>query len=181
VTHDLSLFTLVSTLPRPPQPRRPPARPPGQYGESDVRIVSLPTGAVRRRTPLDARYFGEGLARVGGRLLQLTWQGPTGFAYSAADLAPAGSFSTPLRDGWGAAADGKLLVLSDGSSALTWVDPARGFAKVKSVQVKAGNRPVPYLNEVGRLGANGRGRGWGSHGWGDWGWWRAAGPCFLLL
>lgn len=59
-----------------------------------------------------------------------------------------GSFSTPLKDGWGITAAGKLLVLSDGSDKLTWVDPAKGFATVRSVTVKDGDRPVPYLNEV---------------------------------
>lgn len=120
----------------------------GQYGDSDVRIVSLPTGALRRRTPLADRWFGEGLAKIGSQLMQLTWQGPTGFTYSAADLAPTGSFTTPLRDGWGAAVDGNLLVLSDGSNVLTWVDPARGYVRVKSVAVKAGGRPVANLNEL---------------------------------
>jgi glutamine cyclotransferase len=142
---------------RPATPPPPPG-PPGQYGDSDVRIVSLPTGALRRRTPLADRWFGEGLAKIGSQLMQLTWQGPTGFTYSAADLAPTGSFTTPLRDGWGAAVDGNLLVLSDGSNVLTWVDPARGYARVKSVAVKAGGRPVANLNEA-RVGGPGPGAG----------------------
>jgi len=44
--------------------------------------------------------------------------------------------------------DGELLVLSDGSDVLTWVDPAAGFSKVRSVEVKMGDRPVTNLNEV---------------------------------
>ena len=66
------------------------------------------------------------------------------------DLSRQGSFRTPLRDGWGAANDGPYVVLSDGSSTLTWADPARGWARVKSVPVRWGSRAVRNLNEVGR-------------------------------
>lgn len=205
----------------------------GMYGESEIRIVDLPTGAVRARRRLGSQWFGEGLVKVNDTLHQLTWRGPTGFSWSAQvgleqkclyavcvwgwrgageceqhgagatgfswsaqvsksgkaarvlllkgaemsgisrvaamslctcvlsahsrrgahsqppqTLAPAGSFRTPLRDGWGAALDGRLVVLSDGSSTLTWVDPARGWAKVKSLPVMVGSRPVTNLNEV---------------------------------
>jgi glutamine cyclotransferase len=79
----------------------------------------------------------------------VTWRGPDGFIYRTSDLARVGAFKTPLKDGWGLAADGKLLVASDGSSALTWLDPGAGFKAVKSVAVRAGDRPVEQLNEVG--------------------------------
>lgn len=62
-----------------------------------------------------------------------------------------GTFQTPLQDGWGITTRGKLLVLSDGSSRLTWVDPAQGFKAVKSVVVKDGTRSIGYLNEVGMV------------------------------
>lgn len=61
-----------------------------------------------------------------------------------------GTFTTPLRDGWGATNDGRLIVLSDGSANLTWVDPSNGFKRVKSLTVKDGGRPVRNLNEVGQ-------------------------------
>lgn len=119
-----------------------------------MRAVDLVTGAVRARRRLGPNYFGEGLARLNGTLHQLTWQGPTGFSWAAdaATLAPRGSFRTPLKDGWGAAADGQLVVLSDGSDVLTWVDPANGWRRVKSVQVRAGNRAVSNLNELEVIG-----------------------------
>jgi glutamine cyclotransferase len=63
-----------------------------------------------------------------------------------------GTFKTPLQDGWGITADDQLLVLSDGSNRLTWVDPKQNFKAVKTVQVMDGNKPVNYLNEVGGRG-----------------------------
>lgn len=50
----------------------------GQYGQSDVRHVRLKDGRVLARTPVDGKYFAEGLASVGDTLLQLTWQTNTG-------------------------------------------------------------------------------------------------------
>ena len=139
------------------------------YGESDVRVSHLDTGRVEARSEMDAKWFGEGLARVGGSLYQITWRGPHGFIYSTRDLKLTGTFQTPLRDGWGAAADGALLVLSDGGSKLTWVDPADGFKAVRSVEVTAEGRPVHMLNEV-CLKKGGRcGTGCGSGAGADWG------------
>jgi glutamine cyclotransferase len=60
-----------------------------------------------------------------------------------------GEFKTPLRDGWGITVDDEgLMVLSDGSDTLTWVDPEDGFKRVRSLEVRDGTRRVPLLNEV---------------------------------
>lgn len=120
----------------------------GMYGDSDVRLVHVDSGRVERRTPMASKWFGEGLVKVGDRLYQITWQGPNGFVYSTQDLKQVGTFRTPLKDGWGATSDGRLIVLSDGSADLTWVDPADGFKRVRTVTVRDGERPVRYLNEL---------------------------------
>lgn len=59
-----------------------------------------------------------------------------------------GTFRTPLSDGWGITTVGNQMVLSDGSSKLTWVDPTQGFKAVKTVTVKDGTRSIADLNEV---------------------------------
>lgn len=68
-----------------------------------------------------------------------------------------GTFRTPLSDGWGITTQGKLMVLSDGSSQLTWVDPAQNFKTVRRVTVTDRSRNIGYLNEVRAVGAGGRG------------------------
>lgn len=59
-----------------------------------------------------------------------------------------GTFRTPLSDGWGITTIGSQMVLSDGSSKLTFVDPLQNFKAVKTVTVKDGSRSIGYLNEV---------------------------------
>ncbi|KAF8068414.1 hypothetical protein HT031_002103 [Scenedesmus sp. PABB004] len=124
----------------------------GMYGHSNMRLVDVDTGAVLKQTGMGDQWFGEGATRLGNRLYQITWQTNTGFIYSVPDLKQLGTFSTPLRDGWGITTDDKLLVLSDGSDTLTWVDPAKGFAAVKRVVVNDGTRTVEYLNELEMIG-----------------------------
>ncbi|MCB9544163.1 MAG: glutaminyl-peptide cyclotransferase [Myxococcales bacterium] len=118
----------------------------GLRGESTVRIVRLETGAVLRRHDLAARYFGEGLARVDDRLVQLTWQSGEGFVYDRATLAPIGGFAY-AGEGWGLAFDGARLVMSDGTARLRFLDPD-SYAEIGDVTVRDAGRPVERLNEL---------------------------------
>ena len=102
------------------------------------------------------------------RLYQLTWQTPKGYSYNVDNFDDTRSFVTPLQDGWGAATDGKSLILSDGSSRLTWVEPT-SLARERTVEVKDGKRVVRNLNEVrgaASLHSGPSGIEWHTAGWG---------------
>lgn len=118
----------------------------GLRGESTVRIVRLETGAILRRHDLAARYFGEGLARVDDRLVQLTWQSGEGFVYDRATLAPIDRFAY-AGEGWGLAFDGARLVMSDGTARLRFLHPD-SYAEIGEVTVRDAGRPVDRLNEL---------------------------------
>ncbi|MCB9529932.1 MAG: glutaminyl-peptide cyclotransferase [Myxococcales bacterium] len=128
----------------------------GLRGQSTVRIEHLETGEVLQRHALDARYFGEGLAAVDDRLVQVTWQSGAGFVYGRADLAPRGGFAY-AGEGWGLAYDGARLILSDGTARLRFLD-AVGYGELGSVMVHDGATAVTRLNELelidGELFAN---------------------------
>jgi hypothetical protein len=51
-----------------------------------VRKVELASGRVLHSTPMDSRWFGEGMTRLGDRLYQITWLTNTGFIYSVPGL-----------------------------------------------------------------------------------------------
>ena len=94
----------------------------GLYGQSSVRRVELITGDVKQRLDVKEQYFAEGLAYHQGRLVQLTWKSRTGFVYDASPFGADGLFRQtfePIREfrynteGWGLAAAGGLLWLSD--------------------------------------------------------------------
>lgn len=101
----------------------------GLYSASSLREVAL-NGEVRRHLPVPD-VFGEGVAVVGERIFQLTWQNCVGYIYNRADFQRVGQFSMPYDirreaclEGWGLTYDGTRLILSDGSDQLFFVDPA---------------------------------------------------------
>ena len=118
----------------------------GQYGQSLVREVDLVTGNVLKLTPLDQRYFGEGITIWEDRLIQLTWRSRQGFVYSLPDLEVVAEFTYPT-EGWGLTHNEEHLILSDGTATLYFLDP-QTFKTVKSVQVKDGEHPIERLNEL---------------------------------
>jgi glutamine cyclotransferase len=128
----------------------------GLEGRSEVREVDRATGRVRRRMALPGTLFGEGIAVIGRRLFQLTWRQGRGYVYDADSLAPVDSFSY-TGEGWGLAADGRRLYLSDGSSRVRVIDPD-GFRVERTFQVREADRAVWMLNELewvqGELWAN---------------------------
>lgn len=118
----------------------------GRYAHSELRRVDLATGQVLARHTLGGDRFGEGLAVLGGRLYQLTWESQVAYVYDAATLAPLDSFSY-AGQGWGLATDGTVLWMSDGSDSLRLLDPAT-FATTRVVKVRLGGRPVVRINEL---------------------------------
>ena len=87
----------------------------GLYGRSSIRLVDLETGRVERSAALERAYFGEGIAILGDRLFQLTWQNGVGFIYDVDSFERIGSFEYD-GEGWGLTHDGSNLIMSDGSS-----------------------------------------------------------------
>eukprot|EP00882_Tetradesmus_deserticola_P009255 GHRQ01009765.1.p1 GENE.GHRQ01009765.1~~GHRQ01009765.1.p1 ORF type:complete len:308 (+),score=81.53 GHRQ01009765.1:87-1010(+) len=124
----------------------------GMYGQSSMRLVSASDGKVLAKAPMTSQWFGEGTTRLGDKLYQITWLSGAGFIYSVPDLKQVGTFSTPLKDGWGLTTDGSLLVASDGSEQLYWLDPHNNFKIVKQMRVLDGTKPVVALNELEFIG-----------------------------
>lgn len=122
----------------------------GQYGTSDVRQVDIATGQVLRIHALGDEHFGEGLARVGDRLIQLTWKAGLAFVYDAATLAPLDTLAYE-GEGWGLCHDGQSLFMSNGSGTLQRRDPGT-FELVEQVRVTRNGFSVRNLNELECVG-----------------------------
>ena len=118
----------------------------GRYGRSQLLQVAPDTGDVLRSTDLDADLFGEGLAHVDDRLIQLTWKAGRALVYDLATLTVVDELAYE-GEGWGLCHDGDRLVMSDGSSRLTFRDPAT-FDVTGTVEVTNGGAPVSALNEL---------------------------------
>lgn len=122
----------------------------GGYGASTLREVDLETGRVLRERRLGEGLFGEGLALVRDRLVQLTWREGVGFVYDARTLRTVGSFAYE-GEGWGLASDGERVVMSDGTATVRFLDPAT-FEESSRIQVAGPEGPVAGLNELELVG-----------------------------
>ena len=128
----------------------------GQRGISDLRIVDLKSGQVVKNVPLPDQVFGEGIAILGDKIYQLSWQEQRGFIYKKGTLERIGEF-TYAGEGWGLTTDGKVLYQSDGTRAIRIVDPANLTEKGR-IEVYDNVGAVEYINELeyidGELWAN---------------------------
>ncbi len=117
----------------------------GQVGESNVREVNPETGEVLRQIDVPD-VFGEGLALVDGRLIEITWRDEIAFVYDLETFSSVGSF-TYTGEGWGLCYDGEKIVMSDGSANLFFRDPET-FELIGQVPVTLNGAPVTNLNEL---------------------------------
>ncbi len=118
----------------------------GRYGQSVLRRVDVETGEVEMEVELDRQYFGEGLALVDDRLIQLTWHEGKAFVYDRETFSLLREFSYDGQ-GWGLTYDGNRLIMTDGSHNLQFRDP-QTFALRNVVPVYMQGRPVQRLNEL---------------------------------
>ncbi|PAX08308.1 glutamine cyclotransferase [Sphingomonas lenta] len=118
----------------------------GRPGESEVRRVRLADGRVLARAPIPPDQFGEGLASYRNELISLTWQHGIAHRWNARTLKRVGESRYP-GEGWGLAAAGGELALSDGTPTLRFFDP-RTFAERRRVTVTLRGRPLRDLNEL---------------------------------
>lgn len=118
----------------------------GHYGRSRLRRVDAESGEVELERRLPDELFGEGLARVDDRLVQLTWKEGRALLWDLAGLEPLGELAYE-GEGWGLCFDGVDLVQSDGSDHLIFRDAA-SLAPLRTLGVTLAGRPLYRLNEL---------------------------------
>ena len=124
----------------------------GQYGGlSSVRRLSSDTGAIEVGLKLPDQLFGEGLARVGNKLIQLTWKKQVALEYDVEPLRHTGEVFRYRGEGWGLCFDGKVLWMSDGSSELR-IRRADNFAAIGKRRVTYAGKALDRLNELECVG-----------------------------
>jgi glutamine cyclotransferase len=129
---------------------------PNQNGQTLVAEVDLKTGEIKRKTGLDANYFGEGISVFGDELFQLTWKNGKCVVYDKNTFAVLRELKY-TGEGWGLCHDDKNLIMSDGSERIYFRDP-KTFEISKTIEVYTEQGPVNYLNELeyidGKIYAN---------------------------
>jgi len=110
--------------------------------------VDPTTGKITTKAALDSsQYFGEGIAFLNGKVFQLTYKNKTGFIYDVKTFRKTGQFTYANAEGWGMTTDGKSLIMSDGTSSLTYLDPETQ-KPVKTLAVTENGYAKENLNEL---------------------------------
>lgn len=117
----------------------------GLYSHSTLRLIELETGDILKLHSLPDQFFGEGTTIFDNRIIQLTWKSNKGFVYDKHSFELLEEFSYPT-EGWGITHNGSLLIMSDGTATLHFLDPET-FEKVGQVEVYD-NSAVTELNEL---------------------------------
>lgn len=118
----------------------------GLRGESTIRLVDPASGEPRTVAALDETLFGEGATVVGERVWQLTWTSGVALQYRIDDLTEVQRVIYE-GEGWGLCAADDRLVMSDGSSRLTFRDPD-SFEVTGSIEVTRAGLPLDRINEL---------------------------------
>jgi len=117
-----------------------------ENGLATLSRLELETGAVLQRCELPNDLYGEGVTVFGDAIYQLTWQSHVGLVYDKASFAFRRAWSYPT-EGWGLTHDGTRLIMSDGTSALHFLDPET-LAETGRIDAYDQNGPVIKLNEL---------------------------------
>ncbi|MHA6722126.1 glutaminyl-peptide cyclotransferase [Sphingomonas sp. RS2018] len=118
----------------------------GREGQSEVRRVTIADGRVEARRAIPSAEFGEGLALHGDILTSLTWKDGIAHRWDRTTLKAKGT-RRYTGEGWGLTTAGSMLVLSDGTPNLRFLDPET-FAERRRIAVSLRGRPIDQLNEL---------------------------------
>jgi glutamine cyclotransferase len=118
----------------------------GRRGQSSLRKVNPDDGAVITVHSLAEEFFGEGITIFDEKIYQLTWQSYTGFIYDKSTFLVMEEFFYNT-EGWGITHNGKELIVSDGTSALYFLDPIT-LEVINQISVTDDKGPVQDLNEL---------------------------------
>src|ERR1043166_4016153 len=129
----------------------------GEEGQSTLRKVELTTGKTVQQWKNPPSEFGEGIAMLGDKIYQLTYQTMLARSFDAKTFAVQKEF-TYQGEGWGMTTDGTNLIFDQGTHVLKFVDPET-FKTVRTLPVmREDGRPQMQLNELeiikGELWAN---------------------------
>ncbi|MBN1682342.1 glutaminyl-peptide cyclotransferase [Candidatus Bathyarchaeota archaeon] len=118
----------------------------GLYGGSSLRRVDLSTGDIINIHNLSSKYFGEGITVLDNKIYQLTWKNQICFVYNASTFEEITTYNF-YGEGWGLTTDGTHLIMSNGSSTISFFNP-KNFTLEWNINVRTEGFPVSKLNEL---------------------------------
>ncbi len=113
-----------------------------------IGVSDLNTGKFKKVIELDKRkYFGEGIVFLKSKLYQLTYKNKICFVYDTLNYKISNQFKYNNIEGWGLTSDGTNIIMSDGTSTITYLNP-NDFKVVKSLKVTENGEACKNINEL---------------------------------
>ena len=110
--------------------------------------VDLKSGKIDVKAELDRKtYFGEGILFFRDKIYQLTYKNQIGFIYDSKSYKQTGSFKYSNKEGWALTTDGTNIIMSDGTSVITYLDPD-SLHVVKKLNVTFNGQSALFMNEL---------------------------------
>jgi glutaminyl-peptide cyclotransferase len=126
----------------------------GEKRYSELRKVDLETGKVLQRTKLDPKYFGEGSAIVGNKIVMLTYQARVGFVFDKNSFKLLNTFTNNVGvEGWGMTFDGKKLYMDDKTNRI-WFLNKDNYQQTGYIDVYDDKQPIDAVNELEYVDGN---------------------------
>ncbi|MFD2874420.1 glutaminyl-peptide cyclotransferase [Mucilaginibacter ximonensis] len=125
----------------------------GRIQKSDVE-----SGKVLQKQAIDPKYFGEGSAIVGNKIVMLTWKDKIGYVFDKSTLKVLNTFNNNVGvEGWGMTNDGKKLYMDDSTNRIWFLDK-NNYQQIGHIDVYDNRGAVDSLNELeyinGKIYAN---------------------------
>ena len=118
----------------------------GLYGQSSLSEIDSQNGEVIRQISIDESLFGEGITVKGESIIMLTWRAGVALEINISSFSIIGNFSFE-GEGWGICFNGEHLIMTNGTSELSFRDP-ESFEIEFIVTVTWDGEPVSNLNEL---------------------------------
>ena len=118
----------------------------GRYGQSRLIAYDASTLIAQKTHHLPTNVFGEGLTFLNGKLYQSSWKSHQIFVYDTA----LNLLQTLHIDGdsWGLTTDGHLLIMSNGSEAIQFLDPDTGMVLNTIIVTDNSGKQQQDINEL---------------------------------
>lgn len=121
----------------------------GNAGHSTLRKVDLNTGKALQVAKIDAKYFGEGSAIIGDKIIMLTYRDPRVcfvFDKNTFKLEKTLPYNVGV-EGWGLAYDGKKLYTDDSTNRIWFLDK-NDYHSTGFIDVYDDKGPMNNVNEL---------------------------------
>ena len=122
----------------------------GLYGESRLSEIDLQSGKLIREMPINDSFFAEGITVVDQSIIMLTWKAEQAFRIDISNFSILENLSFE-GEGWGICFNGEYLVMSNGTSQISFRDPET-FEINHTIQVTWNGQPVININELECVG-----------------------------